>query len=193
MTTYHDPTAEMQDDGSFCATGTELPERILQNGFKRINRCNAVAADDALHKAWTKASRQFDASKGKLSHLFAAILTKKLASARRSEMRYQNRFVPFPEDMDFADEAAEIALERMLTHLDRRVLRNALARGLRHLQKRDRKLLWLSFWKELTYSQIIQRPEYRQAGLTVSACKCRASRAYAKLRLFLKEFSPQDR
>ncbi len=175
----------------YCAPGTEAAQgMILQKGLERANRAKALSADDAVRKAWNTASQKFDSSKGTFIHFFAAILTRKLKTAQRSERRYQNHLAP--ENVDIPDEAAAEAMASSLARMDRRARRRSVARALRKLSKRDRKLVWLSFWKEQTYSQIVQRPEYRDAGLKVSTCKSRVSRAYAKMRPLLQEWSPRN-
>ena len=169
---------------------------ILQEGFKRANRSVGLAADDAVKKAWNKAWQDFDPARGEFEHFFASILTSKLSAADRSEERHQSRLVPITDDVDFPDEAAETAMDETITRMDRSskgTLRNAVARALRQLDKRDRKIFWLRFWKDLSYEEMAQRPEYREERLSVSAFKSRVHRACVILRRLLHEFSPFNR
>ena len=70
-------------------------------------------------------------------------------------------------------------------------MRKVLAVHWRTLKFLDGYLLWLRFWMDMSFPEIVELPEFKAAPVTKSALKCRISRrCYGTLRPVLSEFSP---
>ncbi len=165
-------------------------DQILTKAFRRANRSDAICPGATVEKAWLKANSDFDARKGEFENFFGLVLSGRIMDASREQRRYHFWFMSFPDGFDFPDAAAEAAWENAIRKMDGvepPSRRDLVARAVRRLDKLDRKLLWLAFWKDMTYPQIVRHLKCQNQDLSVSAIKNRVSRAYAQLRPLLGE------
>jgi len=87
--------------------------------------------------------------------------------------------------VELLESHADVADDREEDERIRRERRGKIAAALRQLPPGKRRLLWLHFWRDLSYAEIALRPEFKDKGITKEALRCRVSRAYDQLRALL--------
>ncbi|HTU74070.1 MAG TPA: RNA polymerase sigma factor [Trebonia sp.] len=127
-----------------------------------------------------KRRHTYDAARGGPRPWLYGIAIRLIGKHRRAESRYQRMLLSVPQD-PMTEDRGDRSIERVLAGQ----LRPVLAATLDGMSARDRELLLLTAWAELTYDEAAQA-----TGLTVSAVRSRLYRIRKKIRKELKTAVP---
>lgn len=180
-------------DSVLIAESRRVPERfgtLFERHAAEIHgyaarRLGIRAADDVMAETFLVAFRhrgRYDLSRDSARPWLYGIATNLIARHRRAEARAYRALartgaIPEPASESFADEA----IERVTAVGVRSLLAGALAR----LHSRDRDVLLLIAWADLTYDQVSE-----SLGIPIGTVRSRLHRARSQVRQALRDLDP---
>jgi RNA polymerase sigma factor (sigma-70 family) len=178
-------------DSELIAESRRTPElfgRVFERHAADIHgyaarRLGVPAADDLMAETFLIAFRhrgRYDVSRDNARPWLYGIATNLIARHRRSEARAYRALARTGTD-PVAESFADDAIERMTATSARSLLAGALAR----LQPRDRDVLLLIAWADLTYDQVSE-----SLGIPIGTVRSRLHRARSQVREALRDLDP---
>lgn len=172
--------ASLVDPGRFAAIFDRHSDVILRYACVRVGPDVAedVTADTFL--AAFRGRGRYDLSRADARPWLYGIAVRQIAGHRRAEVRQRRLLSVIPAELltdDFGDRSAERVTAEQLGP--------RLAGVLAGLPRRDRELLLLTAWAELSYAESAEA-----LGITVSAVRSRLTRIRARLRKALGGTNP---
>jgi RNA polymerase sigma factor (sigma-70 family) len=146
-------------------------------------RLGVPAADDLMAETFLIAFRhrgRYDQSRGSARPWLYGIATNLIARHRRAEARAYRALA-----RTGADPLAESFADDAIARVTATGVRSLLAEALAGLQPRDRDVLLLIAWADLTYDQVSESP-----GIPIGTVRSRLHRARSQVREALRDLDP---
>lgn len=174
--------ASRQDPGRFAAIFDRHADAILRYASARVGRDLAEDVTAGTFLAAFGRRRHYDLSRADARPWLYGIAVREIGRHRRAEVMQQRMLAAVPAELftgDFGDRCAERVTAEQLGP--------RLAAVLRDLPRRDRELLLLIAWAELSYAQAAEA-----LGISVSAVRSRLNRIRVRVRKALGGTNPAN-
>jgi RNA polymerase sigma-70 factor (ECF subfamily) len=170
------------DPGCFAAIFDRHADAILRYASARVGRDLAEDVTAETFLAAFGRRRYYDISRADARPWLYGIAVRQIGKHRRAEAMQQRMLAAFPTELftrDFGDRSAEQMTAEQLAP--------RLAAVLCDLPRRDRELLLLIAWAELSYAQAAEA-----LGISVSAVRSRLNRIRVRVRKALGGSNPAN-